>query len=94
MRRGVLSLSRRVLPNGSLPKQIKFHQGSKAKLQTLTISQPWLKLNCSLGECPFWEDDTNSLRFVDVEKLKVHRVDLNVGPSSHKVIKDFDISVR
>jgi len=57
------------------------------------ITEPWLKLNCSLGECPFWEDDTNSLRFVDVEKLKVHRVDLNVGPSSHKVIKDFDISV-
>jgi hypothetical protein len=59
----------------------------------LTISQPWLRLNCSLGEGPFWEDDTNTLRFLDVEKQKVHRVDLNVGPSSHKVVKEFDISI-
>jgi len=50
-------------------------------------------LNCSLGEGPFWEEDTNTLRFLDVEKQKVHRVDLNVGPSSHKVVKDFDISI-
>jgi sugar lactone lactonase YvrE len=50
-------------------------------------------MNCSLGEGPFWEDDTNTLRFLDVEKCKVHRVDLNVGQSSLKVIKDFDISM-
>jgi sugar lactone lactonase YvrE len=50
-------------------------------------------MNCSLGEGPFWEDDTNTLRFLDVEKQKVHRVDLNVGPSSHKVIREFDISI-
>jgi sugar lactone lactonase YvrE len=59
----------------------------------LTIVQPWLKLNCSLGEGPFWESDTNTLRFLDVEKQQVHRVDLNIGPSSHKVVKDFDISI-
>ncbi|KAF1914069.1 SMP-30/Gluconolaconase/LRE-like region-domain-containing protein [Ampelomyces quisqualis] len=61
--------------------------------QTLTISQPWLRLNCSLGEGPFWEDDTNSLRFLDVEKQRIHRVDLAVGPSSHKIVKEFDISI-
>ncbi|KAH6018179.1 hypothetical protein HBI83_120190 [Parastagonospora nodorum] len=57
------------------------------------ITEPWLRMNCSLGEGPFWEDDTNTLRFLDVEKCKVHRVDLNVGQSSLKVIKDFDISI-
>lgn len=59
----------------------------------LTVSQPWLRLNCSLGEGPFWEEDTNTLRFLDVEKQKVHRVDLNVGPSSHEVLKEYDISI-
>jgi hypothetical protein len=89
-----ISLSCRVLSKRLIHRPIKSHQATNAKLQTLTITQPWLKLNCSLGEGPFWEDDTNSLRFLDVEKLKVHRVDLKVGPSSHKVIKDFDISIR
>jgi sugar lactone lactonase YvrE len=50
-------------------------------------------MNCSLGEGPFWEDDTNTLRFLDVEKCKVFRVDMNVGASSLKTIKDFDISI-
>lgn len=66
---------------------------STHQYQTLTISQPWLRLNCSLGEGPFWEDDTNSLRFLDVEKQRVHRVDLNIGPSSHTIVKEFDISI-
>lgn len=57
------------------------------------MSQPWLKERCSLGEGPFWEEDTNSVRFLDVEQQKVMRVDLEKGPSSFKVIKDFDISM-
>jgi hypothetical protein len=70
-----------------------FHHVSKKQTQVLTITQPWLRLNCSLGEGPFWEIDTNTLRFLDVEKQRVHRVDLNVGPSSHKVVKELDISI-
>ncbi|KAF1842250.1 SGL-domain-containing protein [Cucurbitaria berberidis CBS 394.84] len=53
------------------------------------ITEPWLKLNCSLGEGPFWEEETNTIRFLDVEKCKVHRVNVDEGPSSHKVIKDY-----
>lgn len=56
-------------------------------------AKPWLKLNCSLGEGPFYEEKTNTLRFLDVEKCRLHHVDLNVGPSSHKVIKELDISI-
>lgn len=57
------------------------------------ITEPYLKLNCSLGEGPFWEEETNSVRFLDVEKCEFHRIDLNAGPSSHKVFKKLDISV-
>jgi sugar lactone lactonase YvrE len=75
------------------PVQSKIRHSSRKETQTLTITQPWLRLNCSLGEGPFWEEDTNTLRFLDVEKQRVHRVDLNVGASSHKIIKEFDISI-
>jgi sugar lactone lactonase YvrE len=54
--------------------------------------QPFLKLDCGLGEAPFWEEASNTLRFVDIVKQKLHVVDLNQGPSSHNV-KDLDISI-
>lgn len=66
---------------------------SMSGVKKYEITEPWLKLNCSLGEGPYWEEDTNTVRFLDVEKQKVHRVDLNAGPTSHKVIRDFDISI-
>jgi hypothetical protein len=75
------------------PIRFSIRHASSRKTHLLTITQPWLRLNCSLGEGPFWEADTNTLRFLDVEKQRVHRVDLNVGPSSHKVIKELDISI-
>lgn len=56
-------------------------------------TQPWLRVQCSLGEGPFWETRTNTLRFIDIEKQELHSVDLNVGPSSHKVVKKMDISM-
>ncbi|CAI6336152.1 unnamed protein product [Periconia digitata] len=57
------------------------------------IKEPWLKLNCSLGEAPFYEESTNTLRFLDVEKQRIHSVSLSEGPSSHKVIAETDISM-
>ena len=97
MRPRLLRFTRPITQQLRIRKQSPFHNytrhSSNTKTQLLTIAQPWLRLNCSLGEGPFWEEDTNTLRFLDVEKQKVHRVDLNVGPSSHKVVKDFDISI-
>jgi sugar lactone lactonase YvrE len=55
--------------------------------------QPYLKIDCGLGEAPQWEEATNSLRFVDIVKQKVHIIDLNKGPSSHRVLADLDISI-
>ncbi|KAH7402877.1 SMP-30/Gluconolaconase/LRE-like region-domain-containing protein [Pyrenochaeta sp. MPI-SDFR-AT-0127] len=64
-----------------------------SEVKKYEITEPWLKLNCSLGEGPFWEEETNTVRFLDVEKQKVHRVNLTEGPSSHKVVKEYDISI-
>lgn len=55
--------------------------------------QPYLKIDCDLGEGPHWEAASNTLRFVDIVKQKIHTVDLNQGPSSHRVLADLDISV-
>jgi hypothetical protein len=75
------------------PLRSSIRHASTKQTRKLTITQPWIRLNCSLGEGPFWEEDTNTLRFLDVEKQQVHRVDLNAGPSSHKIVKEFDISI-
>jgi sugar lactone lactonase YvrE len=62
-------------------------------IQSLIILQPWLDTRCSLGEGPFWEEETNTIRFLDIEKQKLMRVDLNKGPSSLKTVKEHDISM-
>jgi sugar lactone lactonase YvrE len=54
--------------------------------------QPFLDVGCGLGEAPFWEESTNTLRFVDIVKERVHTVDLNNGPSSHVEVP-LDISI-
>ena len=55
--------------------------------------KPYLHLQCGLGEAPFYEEFTHTLRFVDIVKEKLHKVDLEQGPSSHIVI-DLEASVR
>lgn len=57
------------------------------------ITEPWLRLPCALGEGPFWEESTNTLRFIDIEKCELHEVSLDKGPSSHRVVKKMDISM-
>lgn len=48
---------------------------------------------CSLGEAPFYEEASHSLRFVDIDKKKLHTIDLNQGPSSLQTL-DLDVAVR
>lgn len=50
------------------------------------VTEPWLKTNCGLGEAPFWDEKSNTLRFFDIVKQQMHTVDLNKGPSSHQTI--------
>lgn len=54
------------------------------------VLQPYLKIDCGLGEAPFWERSSHQLRFVDIVKQKLHVIDLNKGPSS---LKSFDLDV-
>lgn len=56
------------------------------------ITEPYLDLHCGLGEAPFWEKSRNSLRFVDIVNKKLHTVNLQEGPSSHKQW-DLDFSI-
>ncbi|KAI9797097.1 MAG: hypothetical protein M1835_002085 [Candelina submexicana] len=58
-----------------------------------TVTEPYLKLDCALGEAPYWERDTNHLRFVDIVKKEIHEIDLNKGPSTHTVIAKLDTPV-
>ncbi|KAF2704976.1 hypothetical protein K504DRAFT_388733 [Pleomassaria siparia CBS 279.74] len=63
-----------------------------SEIKKYEITEPWIRLNCALGEGPYYEENTHSLRFLDVEKCELHRVDLNIGASSHKLVKKNDIS--
>ena len=67
-------------------KQWKVTEASRlhaiSSIPMLTISQPYLQIDCGLGEAPFWEKDAHHLRFVDIIKQKLHVIDLNKGPSS------------
>ncbi|KAH7312394.1 hypothetical protein B0I35DRAFT_411120 [Stachybotrys elegans] len=47
-----------------------------------SISQPFLDLKCGLAESPIWEERGNILRFVDIAKKNVYRINLDKGLSS------------
>ncbi|KAH8653409.1 regucalcin [Xylariales sp. PMI_506] len=54
----------------------------KPALQEWEVKEPWIKLHCALGEGPYYEKATHSLRFVDIIKKRLHAVDLTQGPAS------------
>ncbi|KAL8811142.1 MAG: hypothetical protein Q9200_002025 [Gallowayella weberi] len=55
-------------------------------VQRWKVNEPYLHLHCGLGEAPYYEESSQTLRFVDIVKEKIHTVNLKQGPSSHKVI--------
>lgn len=63
-----------------------------AALQEWAVKEPYIKLHCSLGEGPYYEKATNSLRFLDIIKKRVHTVDLSKGPESLSTL-EFDIPI-
>ncbi|KAK4157916.1 hypothetical protein C8A00DRAFT_29144 [Chaetomidium leptoderma] len=56
-------------------------------LQQWHASEPYVETHCSLGEGPFYEPATNTLRFVDIIKQQLHTVSLTEGPSSLKTLQ-------
>lgn len=61
-------------------------------IQQWHVSEPYLETHCSLGEGPYHEPATNTLRFVDIKKKQLHSVSLTEGPSSLKTLQ-FEESV-
>lgn len=51
------------------------------------MREPYLNLHCKLGEGPYYEESTDSLRFVDIINRRVHAVSLKEGPDSLKTIQ-------
>lgn len=51
------------------------------------MKEPYLDIHCALGEAPYYESATHSLRFVDIKKNQLHSVDLNAGPGSLKTLQ-------
>jgi sugar lactone lactonase YvrE len=52
------------------------------QLQTWKAEKPYLNLHCALGEGPWYEKATNSLRFLDIINKKIYTVSLDKGPES------------
>jgi hypothetical protein len=52
-----------------------------------SVTEPWLDIHCALGEAPFYEAATNTLRFVDIKKKQLHTVNLSEGPKSLKTLQ-------
>ncbi|KAK3937245.1 hypothetical protein QBC46DRAFT_393106 [Diplogelasinospora grovesii] len=59
----------------------------QTSMQEWQVTEPYLDLHCQLGEGPFYEKATNTLRFVDIIKKQVHTVSLSEGPGSLKTLQ-------
>ncbi|KAI0603453.1 regucalcin [Biscogniauxia sp. FL1348] len=55
---------------------------SAPAIQQWDVKEPYLNLHCGLAEGPYYEAATNSLRFVDIKKHRLHTVNLDQGPES------------
>ncbi|KAK8076549.1 hypothetical protein PG994_003821 [Apiospora phragmitis] len=67
---------------------------TSSDIQTWEVKEPYLKLHCKLGEGPYYERATNTLRFVDIISKRLHTVDLAKGPDSLVTLQlDTPISV-
>jgi len=61
-------------------------------MQEWTQTKPYLDLHCELGEAPYYEQSSNTLRFVDIKARRLHTIDLSKGPNSLSTLQ-FDIPV-
>jgi sugar lactone lactonase YvrE len=52
---------------------------AEQQLQQWQVDKPYVDLHCKLGEGPYYEKATNTLRFVDIKKKQVHTVTLVEG---------------
>lgn len=62
-------------------------------LDQWVVGEPFLNLHCVLGEGPYFEKTSNSLRFVDIRKKQLHIVSLDNGKDYETIQLDESISV-
>jgi sugar lactone lactonase YvrE len=60
---------------------------SSASIKKWNVTEPYLNIHCRLGEAPYYEAATNTLRFVDIKKKQMHTVDLTSGPASLRTLQ-------
>lgn len=60
---------------------------ARPDFQEWAVSEPYLHAHCKLGEGPYYEEATHSLRFVDIIGKRVHTVSLGAGPDSLETIQ-------
>jgi sugar lactone lactonase YvrE len=75
-----------------VPAKAETPKMSSASIKKWNVTEPYLNIHCGLGEAPYYEAATNTLRFVDIKKKQLHTVDLTSGPTSLKTLQ-FDMPV-
>lgn len=58
-----------------------------ASLKEWKIEKPWLETGCGLGEGPFFEKETNSIRFVDIKNKRIHWAPLSGDTASVETLQ-------
>jgi sugar lactone lactonase YvrE len=58
-----------------------------SEIKKWAVTEPWLDIHCELGEGPYYEAETNTLRFVDIKKKQLHTVSITEGPKSLKTLQ-------
>jgi sugar lactone lactonase YvrE len=54
-------------------------------IETITVTTPFLDISCALGEAPYVDETTGTLRFVDIIRREFHSVSLSGDASTHRV---------
>lgn len=60
---------------------------AEGNIKQWTVHEPYLNLHCKLGEGPYYEESSETLRFVDIINKRLHAVSLKEGPESLKTIQ-------
>jgi sugar lactone lactonase YvrE len=60
---------------------------TSAMSENWQVGAPYLDMQCGLGEGPYYEPATDTLRFVDIKKKQLHTVSVADGPASLKTLQ-------